>query len=80
LTSSTEWRQYILLLHTGQTNKAIQKKSEWLYLGVLTLHGNARLKFLWPFHPPAVEVINWLHTLGMGANFFAEGFDALVSQ
>jgi hypothetical protein len=49
LTSSTEWRQ-ILLQHTGQTNKAVQKKkSGWLCLGVVTLHGNARLQIFGPF-------------------------------
>jgi hypothetical protein len=36
--------------------------------------------FFGPFQSPPVEVINWLHTLGMDANFFAEGFDGLVSH
>jgi hypothetical protein len=69
------------LQHTGQTNKAVQKKkSGWLCLGVVNFHDNARLQFFGPFQSSAVEVINWLHAFGMDAHFFAEGFDALVSH
>jgi len=69
------------LQHNGQTNKAVQKKkSGWLCFGVVTLHDNARLQFFGPFQSPTVELTNWLHTFGMDAHIFAEGFDALVSH